>query len=259
VTRAPTARWQDLAATVVLVLAALLAIVVPIAGWARTTIVLPAVLFAPGYAISAALFRPGEISREYRVVLSIALGVSAVALSGLLVQVVLALDRPVFATLVALITLGACAIAFNRRWPGPLNATESHFRPRSVGLTSALAIVAAVALAIWGIDLTTQGVDEQLMRSHFSSLWMIPSTSGGSKSAVRIDVSNHEGRSTGYRLLVKQGTRVVTQWRFRLESEREWRATLTKPAESNGGALTGSLYRNGVLDRRVKLKIGGIS
>ncbi len=107
--------WGDLGAVVALALLAFVLALVPLTGPVRTAALLPLVLILPGYALVAALFMPGEISRELRVVLSVPFSVGVSVLGGVVVQLVIGLDRPVWAALLASATVVAAFVALRRR------------------------------------------------------------------------------------------------------------------------------------------------
>lgn len=259
-TRPPAPRRKDLETCFLLVLGALLFGLLPFPGWAKTAVLLSAVLMAPGYAIAAALFLPGQISRELRVVLSPVLSISAFALGGLLVQVVLPLDRLAFIFLLASTTIVACRIALLRRETSPAPAASRRLSLPRPSRAGALTLTLAVAVAGWAIALASKGAHDQLERPHLTSLWMVPRAPQGSARAVKVGVSNHLGGTAAYRLEVKQGINVLEHWRFRLDQDEQWQATLfPPPANSGAERLIGHLYRDGKLERSVDLEIGGLS
>ena len=67
--------WGDLTVVAGLALAGLALALIPVPGPVRTAALLPLLLILPGFAVAAVLFRPGEISGELRMVLSVALSV----------------------------------------------------------------------------------------------------------------------------------------------------------------------------------------
>ena len=217
--RLPAPWWGDLAAVVALALIALVVGLSPISGPVRTAALLPLVLILPGYALAAAFFLPGEISRELRGVLSVALSVGVSVLGGLIVQLVLALDRPVWATLLAIVTVLAIGVAFRRRDAMPADGAQPSLRGLWVGVVSAVAVLAAIAIAGGAISIATEGVHRQLDQSRFSSLSLAPHGPSGIASSVTVGVSNHEGRAVAYRVTVKRGTQAIKRWRLRLVAE----------------------------------------
>ncbi len=107
--------WGDLTAVVGLTLVAFVVALAPVPGPARTVALLPLLLVLPGYALTCAMFLPGEIGRDLRLVLSVAFSVGVAAVGGLVVQLVIRLDRPVWVTLLALVTVVAALAALRRR------------------------------------------------------------------------------------------------------------------------------------------------
>jgi hypothetical protein len=256
VRRSPAAPWGDLAAAAGLALAGLVLALIPVSGPVRTATLLPLVLFVPGYALSAALFLPGEIGGELRAVVSVAFSVSVTALGGLTAELVVGLDRPVWATLIASSTLLAAAIAFRRRTG--LGAERWKPLPQlpRVGPVALLAALLGIAIAGWAIASATEGVHRQASRSHFTSLWLVP---GGSRAepAATVGVQNHEGRRVTYRLAVRQGTRTIRRWRLHLDASQEWQGQLASAAISGVGPLVARLDRGGLPYHRVSLRMEG--
>jgi len=227
----------------------------PVPGPVRAAGALPLLLFLPGYALTAALFVPGGISRELRVVLGIAFSLGAAALGGLVVQLVLRLDRPVWAALLALVTVLAAIAALRGREPSADRLRPGPGLPR-IGLASLATILAAMAVAGGAIAIATQGVHRQVDRSHFTSLSLVPSDPSTTASPVRIGVSNHEGRAVAYRLVVRRWARTIQRWRFRLQANQDWEAQLPAPAVSGTDPLVAVLDRDGRPYHRVALQIG---
>jgi uncharacterized membrane protein len=249
--------WGDLGAVVALALLAFVLALVPLTGPLRTAALLPLVLILPGYALVAALFMPGEISRELRVVLSVPFSVGASVLGGVVVQLVIGLDRPVWAALLASATVVAAFVALRRRDGLPADDEPSKLRLPRLGVTWLLAMLGAIAVAGWAIAIATDGVHRQQDRARFSSLWLVPEDpSAATDRPVRIGVSNQEGRAVAYRLTVRRGARTVAQWPLRLEPAEEWEARLAASAISGTGPLVGRLDRSGHPYRRVALQIG---
>ncbi len=254
--RSPVPWWGDLTAVVALAVAGLVLALIPVSGPIRTVALLPLVLILPGYALAAALFRPGEISRELRLVLSVAFSLGVTALGGLVVQLVLKLDRPVWATLLACLTVLAAVVALDRRDAMPADSGRTELRLPRVGLASVVAMLVATGIAGGAIAVATRGVHRQQNESRFSSLSLVPQGPSGTAPPVSVGVSNHEGRTVAYRLIVKRGTRTIRRWRFRLGVNQDWQAELTASAISGAGPVIARLDRGGRPYHRVALRIG---
>ena len=145
-------------------------------------LLLPFVLFVPGYAIAAALFPPQTIRRSDRVVYSFVFSISAAALGGLALQVFVGLGLGAWLGLLLAITLGAAAIALVRRDSLPIQAAP---RPR-LRLPArplwALGFLAALAIAGVSVSIAVQGVREQQSGSNRRSP---PRSSSPSRSSPR--------------------------------------------------------------------------
>jgi uncharacterized membrane protein len=253
--------WRDLAAVVALALVGLLVSLLPVAGWVKAVALLPLVLILPGYALAAALFPPGVIGRDDRLVFTVAFSVGASALGGLLLQVALRLDRPVWAALLFSLTVLACAVALMRRDGTPGDHQVSS-RPPRVGALSVAAILAAAAIAGWGIAIATRGVHRQLDNSQFSLLWVVPQRGGagtGGEAPVSVGISNQEGRDASYLLRVRRDGVTLRDWRIHLVADQQWQRGLAASTISGSGPLLVQLYRGGELYRHAQLRIGATS
>ncbi len=214
--------WGDLTAVVALAVVAFVVALVPVSGPARAVALLPLLLVLPGYALTCAMFLPGEIGRDLRLVLSVAFSVGVAAIGGLIVQLVIRLDRPVWVTLLTLVTVGASLVALRRRDWMPANTERPSLRIPIVGAVSVLAMLAAVAIGGWAIAIATEGAHRQASEAHFSSLWLIPAGSAQTPQPVSVGVTNHEGRASAYQLTVTQGARTIRRWRRTLEANESW-------------------------------------
>jgi uncharacterized membrane protein len=247
--------WGDLTAVAGLALGGLVLALVPVPEPVRTAALLPLLLILPGYAVAAALFRPGEISRELRAVLSVALSVSATVLGGLVVQLFLPLDRPVWAATLTGITLLAAAVALDRRDAMPADSEETRVRLPRIGIAAAAAMVASMAIAGWAIALATEGVHRQLDAAHFSSLSLVPGGSSPAVQPAKVGVFNHEGKVVAYGLSVRQGNRTIGRWRLLLEPNQTWQGQVAPTAISGTAPLIARLDRGGEPYHRVSLPI----
>lgn len=248
--------WGDLTAVAGLAVAGLVLAVVPLPGPIRTAALLPLLLVLPGYALSAALFRPGEITRQLRAVLSVAFSLSAAALGGLVVQLFVGLDRTVWAALLAGVTVAAAAIALDRRDAMPADSEDVRIRVPRLGAVTLAAILIATAIAGGAIALARDGVAQQRSEAHFSSLWLVPGDSSAGGPA-EVGVLNHEGKAVSYRVVVREGDWTIKRWRVHLGSDQSWRAELAASAISGTAPLVARLDRGGRPYHRVSVPIGG--
>jgi uncharacterized membrane protein len=249
--------WGDLTAVVGLALAGLVFALVPVPAAVRTAAVLPLLLVLPGYAVTAALFRPGEISRQLRAVLSVAFSISASVLGAVVVQLFIPLDRPVWAATLVGITSLAAAIALDRRDAMPADSEETRVRLPRIGVVALAAMLVATGIAGWAIALATEGVHRQLDAAHFSALWLVPGESSPTVDPVKVGVSNHEGEAAPYAVSVRQGNRTIRRWDVYLEPNQTWQGQIAPTAISGTAPLIALLERSGKPYHRVSLPIAG--
>lgn len=241
----------DLALAAGISLATIFAALIPFPDIVRALVVLPTVLIAAGYAVSAALFAPNVLGRELRLILSVTLSISVIVVAVVAAQVVVPMHRPELALLVAAITLAATWLALQRR---PLNASPAP-PPRSRLRPSPLAVVTfvvAIGLGCWAVALAGEKARDQLHASNFTSLWLVPGEAGPT-----VGVENHEGEGVAYRLVVRQGNTVVGSWKLRLGRGRAWTRSLSVPPPANEEALAADLFREGSPYRTATLSTGG--
>jgi hypothetical protein len=225
--------------------------------WLAAAVLLPLVLVLPGYALAAALFPPGTIDRDLRIVLVVALSICATALSGTVLQLFVDLSRGVFAASLATLTIGAALVARRERARRP-SRPISRGRLPHLPPAGLLAMVAAIAISAVAIAIATAGANRQLNASHFSALWLVPQGAPGfppNGPPVIVGVSNREGRETGYQLSLRRGTSTLRVWRFRLAAGDEWDATLPASELRGAGPLVARLDRGGTVHRRVALEL----
>jgi uncharacterized membrane protein len=249
--------WADLTAVAGLSLAALVVALIPMPEPVRTVALLPLLLILPGYAVGAALFRPGEISRQLRLVLTVAFSLSATVLGGMVVQLLVGLSRPVWAATLTGITFLAAAIALDRRDAMPADSEGTRLRLPRMGIAAVAGLVAATALAGWAIALATEGVHRQLNRAHFSSLSLVADGSSPAVQPAKVGVFDHEGRAVTYELAVRQGNRTIRRWHLALESNQTWEGQVAPTAISGTAPLIAKLDRGGEPYHRVSLPIAG--
>lgn len=255
--RHPSAgRDGDLVLVAALALAALPVAVLPSPDWLRAVVLLPTALLAPGYALLAALLPPGFVSRDERVVLTVALSIAAWALGGLLLQVFVELDRTLWIALLLFLTLPAAIVARLRR-----QADGNSFRvpspPPLPGARAVASLLAAAAVGAAALAVGSAGAERQLERSRFSELWMVAPGPGLARpgDAVRVGVRNREGRRLAYRVRLSRAGVTAGEWEIRLADEAAWSVEATVPGGPRGRPLVATLSLHGSLHRRVALDV----
>lgn len=229
----------------------------PFDGLLEGLLLMPAVLFVPGYAIAAALFPAATLSRPERLAYSVAFSVGAAALGGLVWQLAFGLGPFAWASILAAITLGACEVARRRRATLPAERRKRLPRRPRLDAPTTLAIVAAAILTVVAVRTAIAGEQDQRSESHFTALWIVPSDEGSGD--IEIGLSNHQGAVHDYRLVVTGAGRVLRDWEGRLGSRRQGRLLLDPASFPPGTRLVATLFRDGARYRRVELQTGASS
>lgn len=243
----------DLAVVCAASLLSALLVALPLDSLVTGLLLVPLVLALPGYALAAALFLPDTISREERLVYILTLSVGAASLGGLLWQLVFDLKQATWVLILVVITLVAAAVAQRRRALTPAPSRTSHLPPLpKLGVPTALALLAAVALTVLAVRDATAGLQDQRGESHFSALWAVPTGPGG----IETGVANHQGAVHRFGLFVEREGVVLRGWKRRLGATQSERFSLDPSQLTGHGPVTVSLYRDGKLYRRVAIQLG---
>jgi hypothetical protein len=237
---------RDLLACCAIAIAGSLVLLISPEGWIQAVLLGALVLATTGYAVCAALFPPGALEDEDRWVYSFVFSIAAAAIGGLALQLLFDLGRGAWATIAALIAIGASASAWQRRRAVPR-------RPRRAGGRSlkgafwAVGFLVAAAIGGVAIAVATSGVHEQQSRQRFASLWAVPSG-----ERVEAGVWNH-GAPARYRLEVRSGGRPVESRQLRLAPNQRWSALLGPAVSASGPETMITLYHGRVPYRSVEL------
>jgi uncharacterized membrane protein len=253
----------DLMAAIAIALAGLAAALVPLEPWLRAVLLAPLVLGVCGYAVLAALL-PGErLPLGERVVYAVALSVAATTLAGVVVQLVLDLDRTAWAVVLATVTVAAALLALwrrGRRLTEELNAGERKMAPVRLvlpGALSSLAVAAALALAVTAVAISSAGAQRERDGYSFTALWVRPAErAAGTGAAVTVGVDNHQGATARYRLVAEQGGEVLARRKLQLADGARWRLRLPVAPISRLDPVAVALHREGSIYRRVYLENG---
>jgi uncharacterized membrane protein len=252
--KASEARSRDLTRVVVASLASLVLMLLPFGGLPKAIALVPLALILPGYAISAAMFMPGSITRGERLAYTLSLSVGAAAIGGLAWQLFFGLSRAGWALVLVAIVLVAARIARNRRAARSSDPVERRSRLPYLGLPTALAILATLILTVVAVDVAIEGLRDQRAESHFSSLWILPH--GPAEESVEIGVQNHQGAVYTYRLSVARAGVPRWLWEGRLGAHKRKQVILGLSEITGAGPLVVTLYKSGLPYRRTELQPG---
>jgi uncharacterized membrane protein len=219
----------------------------------KTLLALPFVFFLPGYALTAALFveRPPDFLE--RVILSLGLSITIVALAGFILNLTPWGMQPVsWALLLGVITLGLSIVAHVRRKEQRSSVLE---RPVfTIGSRQTLLFGLTFLIFTGTLAVARVGISRE-QRPGFTQLWMQP-VDGADQNAIRLGVTSHEVSAVTYQLHLKVGGNVLVEWEsIELEPGEQWETTVVLPAWLIGSeTLEGVLYRSdapGSVFRRV--------
>jgi uncharacterized membrane protein len=206
------------------------------------TIVLGILLFAaPGYLLSQLLFG-SEIAGLERLVVVVLLAFSVPILGGLaLVAAGVPLHRPAWLGLLAGVTL-ACdlAVLVRRLWQSRRGAPAAVAVDRKawrVPAWHAVGFVVAVLIAGGAVGLASVGAAKQPYPG-FTQLWLVPRSP--SATSAKLGVTNHEGRTVRYRLVLFSDSHPAASWTLDLSNGRSWQRTTPF---TGFDTLTAKLYR----------------
>jgi hypothetical protein len=228
----------DVAATA---LVAALACVAAAAGApAAVMTVLGIALFAaPGYLLGQLLL-DSRIAGLERTVVMTGLALAVPVLGGLLLYAAgVPLHRPGWLGLLAGVTLaGDVALFLRRRASGSGRMAPFSWRPTSpVPRWHAAAFAAAILVAACAVGMARIGVTVQ-PQPGYTQLWLSPQRQG--EHMVRLGVSNDQGGTTSYRLVVRRNGHVSATWNITLADGETWQRSAPV---SGRGTLTADLYR----------------
>jgi hypothetical protein len=249
-------RLPDLAIACGLAVAGLLVSIADPGNWLQGAVLAPLVLVVPGYAIAAALFPPASIRSLDRVVYSFVFSLSAASIGGLVLQLMLDLDRVAWLALLVLITLAASAVARSRRATPPvqqIGIARALRLPRSP--LWAIAFLAALTITAGAIAVATGGVHEQQSRQRFASLWALPGQTDTGATWIETGVWNHGGPAR-FRLEISGDGQAIFSRRLQLSPNERWRAKLRPEAPPGTEVLTVTLKHGSRPYRSVELNIG---
>jgi hypothetical protein len=185
-------------------------------------------LVIPGYALGAALFRPGTLGTLERLLISVGMSVALAVLGGLALNLLpVGLQTVSWSLLLGGVALLALLVALIRRHATPLEPLDLHLRPIQMALLGgALTLMLAAAIiSILGAAAQYSGSAAQL--------WMLPGAVVNEQQTVTIGVDNLGATPLEGSLLVTLGGQVLeTLPPLTLDSGAKWQSTLTLPRVS---------------------------
>jgi len=215
----------------------------------RVLLGLPFVLFAPGYALQAALDPTRRLGGTERLVLSLGISLAVLVPGGLLLNGAPGgLGRPTWTVLLTVVTCAACAVAWRRRDPSVrLGLPTVLLRRRET-----VAVLGALVLAGGAYGLSSASANQQ--RVGFSQLWLLPQES---TTPMSVGLRSLELTPTDFHVEVVSGATTVLDTSVTLSPGQTWRTTLDPPDPQQ--PVDAVIYRDGSTDapyRSVHLAAG---
>jgi uncharacterized membrane protein len=213
-------------------------------------------LAAPGYLLGQLLVG-SRIAGLERVAVMTGLALAVPVLGGLLLYAAgVPLHRPGWLGLLAGVTLAADMALFARRRaavagranrpaapsglaaPGEPRAAPGEPRPAWRASRWHVAVFAvAVLVAAGAVGLAAAGTARQ-PQPGFTQLWLSPQPQGA--GALSLGVTNDQGRTTSYRLVLRRDGRVIDTWNLTLGEGRTWQRSVPSTGKQ---VLAAGLYR----------------
>lgn len=204
-------------------------------------IVLGVALFvAPGYLLGQLLVGARASGLE-RVAVMTGLALAVPVLGGLLLYAArVPLHRPGWLGLLVGVTLASDAALLGRRRSGSFTWPPGWRGPRWYTVA---AFAAAVLVAVFGVELARVGVAVQ-PQAGFTQMWLVPPQDGGHAPqdgghALSLGVTDDEGGTTSYRLVLRRDRQVIATWQFTLADGRTWQRSVPF---TGGHAFDADLY-----------------
>lgn len=242
---------RDLALVAALAFLALIAALLSAPVWLRAPLLLPLVLFLPGYAVAANLFAPKTIGLTERGVYAVALSIAITAVGGLVIQLALGLGREVWAIFLAGVTLYASLRILVDGQVDPLSL------PSSISwavLVAVLVFVLAGAIAAFAVITAGDGLRDAQAKIHFTDFWLLPDgRSGVETDNLLVGLRSHEGQTSRYTLELSRGTEVLSQQELQLRAGEKWEKSFSVSPAPGGIPVVAVLDRDGAPYRRLDL------
>jgi hypothetical protein len=188
-----------------------------------TTVSALALLISLGYVWAKILLGRNVAGLE-RVAVAVGLTISAAVLGGLLLQVIgVPLHRRSWTVLFAGMTVMGDVILTVQYLARPRIAAAVQSAKWRLPAWQEVIYGIAVVVAIGAVALADIGASVQHYPG-FTELWLSPR--GGGATDASLGVSNHQGRTEEYRLILIRNGRISATWHLTLAGGQEWQRTI---------------------------------
>lgn len=190
------------------------------------------IVAVPGYLISAMFVPFGGTDGVGRLALTLGVGLAAVILGGLVLQV-----TPVGVSVTGWLLLVLLVVLVAGLWwqprgfaPERLAVIAGHaagFRPNPGQIAMVAISVALTCTAV----VVSRGSESALRGPNVTQLWTAPATSG-EPGAIDVWIRNLEGSAEEYRMEASSGDQSIGTWRTTLADGNRWSITVSPPPDS---------------------------
>jgi hypothetical protein len=188
-----------------------------------TTVFALALLISLGYVWVKVLLGRNVVGLE-RVAVAVGLTISAAVFGGLLLQAAgVPLHRTAWTGLFAEITLAGDFILIFQYLARPQIAADVQSARWRLPVWQTVICGFAALIAIGAVALADVGAAVQHYPG-FTELWLSPR--GGGATDASLGVSNHQGRTEEYRLILIRNGRISATWNLALANGQEWQQAI---------------------------------
>lgn len=221
------------------------AAVVPVVYFGAATLGAPAAVLAvlglvlaacPGYVWAEVLLSP-QVTGLERAAVAAGLALAVPIIGGLaLAAAGIPLHRTTWAALFAGAALLGDAVLLGLRRTGRRAPPGARQRAPRLATRQAVALGTALVIAAGAVVLAVAGATRQ-QHPGFTQLWLL---AGPHAHTASLGVSNHQGTTTRYRLVLLHKARVSATWNLTLSNGQSWQRVI---GVSDTGTVAARLYR----------------
>lgn len=226
----------------------------PIVVWVRAVVWIPLVFVMPGYALIRAVLPKHSIPLLEGAVYTLAGSVSIVALTGVLLQLVLPVDRQIWAIAIVTVAVIAGLAATLRRGRETATMLPLPAPILRISIQSTLTLALALGLVIGAVVLASAGARSERATFHFTELWVLSVTASLHGSLVDVGVRNHQGDAEAYVVRVNQGRILLGTSKIHLADGQLWQKQVACKGGPSTKPVTVTLLHHAMVYHYVRLE-----
>ena len=198
------------------------------------------VLFAPGYAVTAAVFKDEVLEPPAKIALSIGISLALSAVGGILLYGIGAsLTRTSWIVFLVIIILGGSMIAVVQRTNNL--SYQLYYSARKLAFSEVLLLMLSIVMLLSSVYLAREAEQNQ-EHLPFTEFWMVSQSKD--ISIVEIGIRNFEKTDMVYAIAIRINGREVENWNTILVlPDQEWSRTYVLPSKVTlNETITAYLY-----------------